>query len=469
MIPAIQDDHAERSVLASVLLENHRLDEAAESIATPDDFFSDRHQRIWTAMVTLSSAGTAIDHVTLRDQLEKSADLKRVGGDEYLLGLTSTIPSAANIEAHAQIVSDKAAVRRVGLACQTTLSEFAGGIDSVDDFLDQAEARVFAAVNRRRRAGAQAASVGEVLPQVLEELGDAERHGSGISGQHSGLGRLDRMTAGMHDGDLIVVAGRPGMGKTSLAMGVATKVALAGRPVAVASLEMPKDRLVRRMLCSEARVDSQRARTGTLASGDWDKLAAAAGGLSQLPLTIDDTPAQTIMQVRSFARRVRAKAKDIGLVVVDYMQLMSCGSKKSNREQEISEISRSLKALAKELECPVMALSQLNRNIESRPKKDRRPRLSDLRESGAIEQDADVVLFVYRDEVYNPTTEERGVAEIIIGKQREGPTGTCRVRFLAEFTRFEDLADDWRGDLDDFSDEAEPKQDGMPWAAGGGT
>ena len=304
-------------------------------------------------------------------------------------------------------------------------------------FLDTAESSVFAVAKQRARNPYE--HVKDVVLRTFEEINEMAKRGDTITGLPTGFDRLDKMTAGMHPGDLIIVAGRPGMGKTAFALNIAVNACAARKEaVGVFSLEMPKEQLVRRMLCSEARVDGTRLRTGQLLRDDWPKLASAAGILSELPIWIDDTPAISILELRAKSRRLMSES-GLSLLVIDYLQLMRGGARTASREQEISEISRNLKALAKELEIPVIALSQLNRGVESRGVKDKRPQLSDLRESGAIEQDADTIWFVYRDEVYNKETDEQGVAEIIVGKQRAGPTGTARMRFFNEFTRFDNL------------------------------
>lgn len=430
---------AERAVIGGILLENEAIHTVLELIG-PEDFYSDANGRIYEAMLALIGRSQPVDHITLRAELVSRGKLAAVGGDEYLLDLTNTIPTVAHIEAHAQIIKEKALVRRLITACHEIAAQGYGDYGEAKNFLDYAEAAVFGIAKERARSPYQ--HVKEIVMQTFEEINEAAKRGSAITGIPTGFERLDKMTAGMHPGDLIIIAGRPGMGKTSFALNVGTNACAATRrATAVFSLEMPKSQLVRRMLCSEARVDAGRMRTGQLVRDDWPKLANAAGVLSELPIFVDDTPAITLLEVRSKARRIQSE-HGLGLIVIDYMQLMRSGSRNDSREQEISEISRNLKALAKELEIPIIALSQLNRGVESRGVKDKRPQLSDLRESGAIEQDADTIWFIYRDEVYNKETVDRGVAEVIIGKQRSGPTGTLRVRFWSEYTRFDNLAED---------------------------
>mgnify|MGYP001962823563 CR=1 FL=1 len=447
---------AERAVLGGILLENDAMNVVTE-ILDPEDFYSQANSILYGIMRDLASRSSPIDQVTMRESLVGAQKLQAIGGDEYLFQLTNTIPTVANIEAHAKIVKDKAVVRKLITACHEIAATGYGDYGDLETYLDQAEASVFGVAKQRARNPYE--HVKDVVMRTFEEIHEAAKRGDAITGLPTGFDRLDKMTAGMHPGDLIIIAGRPGMGKTSFALNVGLQACVgSNETVAVFSLEMPKEQLVKRMLCSEARVDGTRMRTGQLHRDDWPKLANAAGILSELPIWIDDTPAITMLELRAKCRRLQSEA-GLGLVVVDYLQLMRSGSKNDSREQEISEISRNLKAMAKELSCPIIALSQLNRGVESRGNKDKRPQLSDLRESGAIEQDADTIWFIYRDEVYNKESEDRGVAEVIIGKQRAGPTGTCRVRFFNEYTRFDNLAEDdyygaagGGGGADDFMD-----------------
>jgi len=404
-----------------------------------EDFYSEANAKIFEAMTELSRRGQPVDQVTLREVLVHSGKLASIGGDEYLLSLSNTIPSVSNIQAHARIIREKSVIRALILACHEVASRGYGDYGPIDEYLDQSESSIFAVGRERARNPYE--HVKDVVMRTFQEIHETANRGEAITGLPTGYKQLDKMTAGMHPGDLIIVAGRPGMGKTSFALNVAHHACERSKsPVAVFSLEMPKGQLVRRLLGSEARVDGNRIRTGQLQKDDWPKLADAAGTLSDMPIWIDDTPAISMLELRAKARRLKSEV-GLSLIVVDYLQLMRSGSRNDSREQEISEISRSLKALAKELEMPVIALSQLNRGVESRGVKDKRPQLSDLRESGAIEQDADTIWFIYRDEVYNQDSDDRGIAEIIIGKQRSGPTGTCRVRFFNEYTRFDDLAE----------------------------
>ena len=435
---------AERAVLGGLLLQNSAIDIVLEIIKV-DDFYSEANARIFEAALELHRSSTPVDTVTLRDTLARSNQLQSVGGDEYLLGLTDTIPAIENIRAHSVIIREKALVRRLITACHTVAAKGYADYGNAQEFLDQAEKAVFDVASVQTRSTVE--RVRDVVIRAFEDLHALARSGERTSGLKSGFTRLDGMTAGMHPGDLIIVAGRPGMGKTSFALNVAVNASHSrlgtdkNAGVAVFSLEMPKDQLVKRMLASEARVDSSRMRTGQIHRDDWQLLAQAAGTLSDLPMFIDDTPGLTLMELRAKARRLMSE-HGLALIIIDYLQLMRSGTKNDSREQEISEISRSLKGLAKEMGIPVIALSQLNRGVESRGNKDKRPQLSDLRESGAIEQDADTIMFVYRDEVYNRETLDQGIAEIIVGKQRAGPTGTVKVRFFNQYTRFDNLSDE---------------------------
>ena len=434
------DLSAERAVLGGILLENDAFNVVLEIPLEADDFYSDAHGRIYEAMSQLFSAGQPVDAVTLRERLSTANRLHAVGGDDYLFALTNTIPTVSNIEAHAKIVREKAIIRRLIHACHETAAAGYGDYGTMETFLDEAERSIFNVAKHRLRSPYE--HITDVVVRTFEAITKAAELKQHITGLPTGFERLDKMTAGMHPGDLIIIAGRPGMGKTAFALNVALNACrLRKAASAVFSLEMPKEQLVNRLLCSEARVDAGKLRTGHLARDDWPKLTQAAGTLSDLPIWLDDTPGLTLMELRAKTRRLKAE-HGLALIVIDYLQLMRAGVRTDSREQEISEISRSLKGMAKELELPVVALSQLNRGVENRGNKDKRPQLSDLRESGAIEQDADTIMFIYRDEVYNQESTERNIAEIIVGKQRAGPTGTIKCLFQREYTRFENLVDE---------------------------
>lgn len=431
-------------MLGGILLDDQLFDRVND-IIEPDDFYSEANARIYEAMVELASKGSPIDSVTLRSRLESSGKLSAVGGDEYLIGLTDVIPALANITHHAEIVREKSTVRRLILACHEIAARGYGDYGEAERFLDEAESKIFAVA--RASGGTPYEPLRESLLRTFQDLMRAAERKQRVTGLSTGFERLDRMTSGMHPGDLIIIAGRPGMGKTSFALNVCIHAAAVknedGTPTtaAIFSLEMPKEQLARRMLTSEARVDAGKVRTGMLTRDDWTDLTAAAGQLSELPIYIDDKPGISVMELRGKARRLKAEA-GLGLIVVDYLQLMRASGRVDSREQEISEISRSLKGLAKELSIPIIALSQLNRGVETRGTKDKRPQLSDLRESGAIEQDADTIIFIYREEVYNrDDPSAQGIAELIIGKQRNGPTGIVKCKFFREYTRFDNLAE----------------------------
>ncbi len=433
---------AERAVLGGILLENNALNTVLQML-TADDFYSRGNALVFDAMAELFRRGQPVDTVTLRGWLVDRGNHQKAGGDEHILSLTNMVPTVANIEQHANIVREKAIVRRLITACHEIAATGYGDYGEAAQYLDTAEKRVFEVGKERTSSPYEHVKI--VIDRAIGRLAAAIEKGERLTGLPTGIDKLDEMTAGLKGGELIIVAGRPGMGKTAFALNVALHACQKRQvPVAIFSLEMRKEELVARMLCGEARVDGANLRTGQLSTSDWTKLIHAAGPLSELPVYIDDTAALSVMELRGKARRLRSE-HGLGLVVVDYLQLMRSGSKNDSREQEISEISRSLKALSKELDLPVIALSQLNRGVETRPGKDKRPQLADLRESGAIEQDADVIMFVYRPEMYASDEDRqqlRGLAEIILGKQRSGPTGIVRCKFFHEFTRFENLAAD---------------------------
>lgn len=426
---------AEQSVLGAVLLENDALHAALE-ILSVDDLYRESHRKVFRAMLELSEAREAIDLITLTEILRKQGTLEEVGGRSYLALLTNAVPTAANIKHHAKIVHEKAVLRRLIEAVTEILSESYDDQRDIEDLLDVAEQRIFQISEGKVRPGF--VPVKEIVKGSFEMIERLYEKQERITGVPTGYRDLDDLTSGLHPGDLIVVAGRPSMGKTALCLNIAEHVGIEKRePVAIFSLEMAKEQLGVRMLCSQARVDSHKLRSGFLGESDWPKLTTAAGRLSEAPIFIDDSPAISIHEMRAKARRLQ-REHGLSLLIVDYLQLMRGRSGSENRQQEISEVSRSLKALAKEIRVPVIALSQLSRAVETRGGA-KRPILADLRESGAIEQDADVIIFIYREEVYNPVPENRGKAEINVAKQRNGPTDTINLVFLGRYTRFENF------------------------------
>lgn len=430
-----QNLEAEQSVLGAILLDNSALNKVLEIIG-PQAFYKDAHKHIFSAILDLSEQNEAIDLITLTDHLKSRNELDRIGGASYLSTLVNCVPTAANVRQHSKIIHEKALLR--GLIDIATEIITQGYEDSgqVEDLLDQAESRIFGISERKIRPSF--VPLKEIVKGSFETIERLYERKERVTGVPSGLKDLDEITAGFQPSDLIVIAGRPSMGKTALALGIAQHASIEKRATtAIFSLEMSKEQLVLRMLCSEARVDAHKIRTGYVGRADWPKLTTAAGRLTEAPIFIDDTPALSVLEMRAKARRLKAE-HGLDLMIVDYLQLMRGRGDANTREQEISDISRSLKALAKELHVPVLALSQLSRAVEARGG-EKKPLLADLRESGAIEQDADVVLFIYRKELYDPTDENKGLADIIIGKQRNGPVGTVRMAFFERYTRFEAL------------------------------
>jgi replicative DNA helicase len=427
---------AEVAVLGAMLLDSAAIGVAAE-LLDETSFYRGAHRKIFRAVMDLFARDEAVDLVTVTQELKRTKDLDDVGGAAYLSTVIGSVATTANVRYHAKIVLEKALLRRlINVATEVAQEAYDSGGEA-GDILDRAEHMIFEIAQAKVRR--DFVPMREILKhsfEVIQELYDKKEH---ITGVPTGFDDLDALTSGFQKSDLVVIAGRPSMGKTAFALNVAAHASIEkGVPVAIFSLEMGKEQLVQRMLCSEARVDAHKLRTGYLADRHWSSLTTAAGLLSESLIYIDDTPAMTVLEMRSKARRLKAES-DVGLVIVDYLQLMRGLGRQENRQQEISEISRSLKALAKELEVPVLALSQLSRAVETRGG-DKRPILSDLRESGAIEQDADVVAFIYRAEQYERTPENVGIAEIIVGKQRNGPTGTVRLQFSSECTRFDNLS-----------------------------
>lgn len=433
-----QDLDAERAVLGSVLLSNEAINIAVEVLAA-DDFYRPGHRLIFAAMTELSQKSEPVDAVTLSSLLKTRDELDAAGGVAGIIALAESVPTAANVKFYAESVRKKSTLRKLIEAATEIVKEAYESPDP-DGAVDRAEREIFEIAKTKARAGIT--PVSEIVVETFKRIEKLAEQREAITGVHTGITDLDHKTAGLQPSDLIIVAGRPSMGKTAFAIGMGLHAAVnTNKALAIFSLEMSKESLVTRMLCSEGRIDSSRLRGGFLSDEDWPKLGRAAGRISEAPIYIDDTGAISVLEVRAKCRRL-ASEHGLDIVIIDYLQLMRGSPNAQSREQEISEISRGLKSLAKELNIPVVALSQLNRGVEQRV--DKRPGLADLRESGAIEQDADVIAFVYRDEVYNPETEDRGISEIIVGKQRNGPIGTVRCRFFHEFTRFDNLTDEDR-------------------------
>lgn len=436
---------AEQSVLGAMLIDREAISRVIE-ILTDKSFYTDEHQKIYRTIVELYDKNIPIDLVILTEELKKKDELDAVGGASYLTTLLDRVVSSANVTHYAKIVKDKATLRDMIKSCNRIIESGYNGSSDVDEILDQAEQLIFNIKEKRVEKGfTHVKSVLKSSFELIEELSEKKKY---ITGIPSGFPDLDRLTAGFQTSDFIIVAGRPSMGKTAFCLNVAEYTGITqGLGVGIFSLEMAKEQVVMRMLCSQARVSSHKVRTGFVKKTDWPKLTTAAGLLSNAPIFIDDTPGIPILELRAKARRLKSMY-DIKLLIVDYLQLV-VGPRSDTRQQEISAISQSLKGLAKELNIPVIAVSQLSRAVEARV--DRRPVLSDLRESGAIEQDADVVLFIYREERYRHTPENEGLAEITIGKQRNGPIGKIPLTFIKEYTRFESCA---KGEVSMLDEEA---------------
>jgi replicative DNA helicase len=473
------DLDAEAAVLSACLLDHDALDRVLE-ILEPEHFYSDANRLIFEACRSLSLEGTPVDVVSVASWLRSREQIQRVGGAAYIGQLVDATPAVAHVGAHARVVKEKWRLRRVIAVCQKYAAEGYGDVGGTQEFIDSAEQSIYELARTPETSSVY--TLKDVLTTTFQQISAAAERGDQITGIPTGFMDMDRMTAGLHKGDLMIIAARPGMGKTSFVLNVAALVAAPklvqvpgpgeegygaepaekrGWGVAFFSLEMPKEQVAARLVCAEARVDLGKLRQGRLSSQDWADLTSAASVLANVPLWIDDSPGLSILELRAKVRRLKAdyarqiaadpNAPGLGLVVVDYLQLMQGRANVNSREQEISEISRGLKHLAKELEVPVIALSQLNRGVETRAGKDKRPLLADLRESGAIEQDADTIVFIYRDEYYNrEATTDRGIAELIVAKQRNGPTGTVKVRFQASCTRFENLAPGEYDEVEDF-------------------
>lgn len=426
---------AEQSVLGGLMLDNRGWDQIADRLRE-DDFYRHEHRLIYRAMARLAHQTKPIDALTVAEALRELQELDQIGGDVYLFELTNNTPSAANIAAYADIVRERSVLRQMITAANDIADNaFHAQGRSITELLDIAERKVFS-ISEHGSGKGGAVNIRDYLTKTMARIDTLFHSNNPITGVPTGYHDLDDMTSGLQPSDLIIVAGRPSMGKTTLAMNIAEHVAIKSRsPVLIFSMEMPGESIVMRLLSSLCRIDQIRIRTGKLTEEDWPRISSTVSMLSDAPIFIDDTPGLSPADMRARARRVTKDNGQLGLIVVDYLQLMQVAGHSENRTAEISEISRSLKSLAKELKVPVIALSQLNRGLEQRA--DKRPVMSDLRESGAIEQDADLILFIYRDEVYNENSPDKGVAEIIIAKQRNGPIGKCRLTFLGQFTCFQ--------------------------------
>ena len=427
-----QNREAEMSVLGAMFFDEMALAKAIE-VLSPDFFYDLRHQNIFNAMTTLFSRNQPVDLITVSEELKKRKQLDDLGGISYLTQLTTIVPTAANIEHYARIVKDKALLRKLIQSGTQIVQSSLEADGNAREMIDSAEKMIFDI--SQSQIENKTIQIKDIIHESMETIDQLFQRKEHITGLATGFHEFDTKTAGLQPSDLIIVAGRPSMGKSAFATAIVEHVGInLKKPVVIFSLEMSKEQLVQRMLCSHARVDAQKVRTGYLSHQDWPKLTSAAGKLSEAPIFIDDTPAQTVLEIRAKARRLKMK-HEISMIVIDYLQLMQGSKSVENRQQEISEISRSLKALAREIRVPVIAVSQLSRAVEQRT--GNRPQLSDLRESGAIEQDADVVVFLFREEYYNQTEENKNKAEAIIAKQRNGPVGTIPLVFLKEWTRFD--------------------------------
>ncbi len=435
---------AEQAVLGGLMLENRAWERVSDRI-TEEDFYRRDHRLVFRAIAALAERGAPFDVVTIAEHLEKAGELNTAGGLPYLGTLAANTPSAANIQAYADIVRERSILRQL-IQTGTEVADSAFRPEGRDaaELVDHAEKLIFRIAERGARGLGGFTSIRDLLTRVVDRIDTLYQLDEPITGLATGFADFDELTSGLQPADLIIVAGRPSMGKTTFAMNLAEHAAIKSKvPVAVFSMEMPGEQLAMRMMSSLGRIDQHRVRTGKLHDEDWPRLTSAMDLLAESPLFIDDSSALTPTELRARARRLKREHGELGLIVVDYLQLMQVPGTRENRATEISEISRSLKSLAKELNVPVVALSQLNRSLEQRPNK--RPVMSDLRESGAIEQDADVIVFIYRDEVYNEDSPQKGIAEIIIGKQRNGPIGHVNLTFLGQYTRFENLAPEYYG------------------------
>ena len=425
---------AEQAVLGSMLADKDAVVKAIE-ILKPDDFYREDHKEIYAAMLELYGLGEPIDFLTLRNSLTQRGTLEKVGSDMFLSTLIDSVPTTSNIESYVKIVEEKATLRSLIKAANDILAMGYASTEEVNSIIEKTEKKIFDVLQNRNSRGY--ASIKDILVDTFDNIEKLYKKKSKVSGVESGFTDLDLKTSGLNPSELILVAARPAMGKSAFVLNIAHHVAMHGRvPVMIFSLEMSKEQMVNRILCSEAEVDSMKVRTGDLDSEDWIKLGKASGNLAEAPIYIDDTPGLSPAELRAKCRKAKLE-KDIGVIIIDYLQLMEGKGKSESRQNEISEISRSLKLVAKELNIPVIALSQLSRAPEARP--DHRPILSDLRESGSIEQDADIVMFLYRDDYYNPDTEKKNVAEVIIAKNRSGSTGTVELAWIGKYTKFANL------------------------------
>ena len=430
------DIEAEQAILGSMLIDKDAVINAIE-VLKEEDFYREDNKTIYSAMLSLYARSEPIDIITVKSELTQIGKFETVGGLEYLASLPDKVPVVSNIENYIQIVEEKSILRKLIKASNEISQMGYEQTEETERIMDVAEKKIFDIMQNRNTKGYT--PIKEVLINAIDELEKLYNHKGGITGIATGFIDLDRITAGLHNSDLVLIAARPAMGKSAFALNIASHVAIREKvPVAVFNLEMSKEQLGNRILCSEAMVDSNKVRTGNIEEEDWIKLVSAVGPLSEAEIYIDDTPGISISEIRAKCRKMKLE-KNIGLIIIDYLQLIQgTGKKNASREQEISEISRSLKILAKELDVPVIALSQLSRAAEQRT--DHKPMLSDLRESGAIEQDADIVMFIYREDYYNPDTERKNIAEIILAKHRAGATGTVELMWLGSYTKFVNLA-----------------------------
>lgn len=429
-----QNVEAEKSVLGAMLIDEDAIGSAIE-ILDEIWFYDDANRKIYKAVVDLYQSRKNVDLITLSNQLKSDGILDQIGGATYLSGIIDLVPTSANVEHYAQIVKEKGVLRRLIKNATSIIAASFESKGNVEEAVDNAERLIFEVADLKQNQ--KSSHIKDLVKEGIENLDRLYQRKEHITGIATGFTKFDNMTSGLQNSDLIIVAGRPSMGKSALAVSIAERVGIEQKKgVAIFSLEMSKEQLVQRMLCSQARVDAHKVRSGFLSPSDWPKLTAAAGRLSEANIFIDDTPAISALELRAKARRLKAN-NGIDLIILDYLQLMRGSSKSDSRQQEISEISRSIKALARELKIPIIALSQLSRAVESR--QDHRPQLSDLRESGAIEQDADIVILLMREEYYSPTEENKGMADVIIAKQRNGPVGTIKLAFVKEYMRFENL------------------------------